>query len=155
MASKSKKAATTTSASTTSMGSEVSSSDRPASPLSPSRLTRLQEKAELQGLNDRLANYIERVRHLEIENNQLTHQIKSSHETVTREVVSIKHLYEKELSDARRLVDETAKDKARLQIEANKLQVDCDDLNVKYVLNLFILFFLLLLLPQNSFRIAF
>jgi lamin B len=142
MASKShKKAATTTSTSTTSMGSEVSSSERPVSPLSPSRLSRLQEKNELQGLNDRLANYIEKVRHLELENNRLNVQIQSSHETVTREVVSIKNLYEKELSDARRLLDETAKDKARLQIEANKLQVDCDDLNVKYVLNVFNFFY--------------
>ncbi len=151
MASKShKKAATTTSSSTTSMGSEVSSSDRPVSPLSPTRLSRLQEKTELQGLNDRLANYIEKVRHLELENNRLNLQITSSHETVTREVVSIKNLYEKELSDARRLLDETAKDKARLQIEANKLQVDCDDLNVKYVFNVFNVFYLfysILLLP--------
>ena len=132
MASKShKKTATTTITSSGSTGEQVTSSERPVSPLSPSRLSRLQEKTELQGLNDRLANYIERVRHLEIENNRLSIQVQSTHETSSREVVSIKTLYEKELSDARRLLDDTAKDKARLQIESNKLQNDCEDLTVK------------------------
>jgi len=102
----------------------------------------MQEKNELQGLNDRLANYIEKVRHLEVENSRLSYQIQTSQETVTREVVSIKTLYEKELSDARRLLDETAKDKARLQIESNKLQVDNEDLNVKYA---FVLIYTMLL----------
>ena len=136
MATKAHKKQSATTTITSSAGEQVSSSERPASPLSPSRLSRLQEKAELQGLNDRLANYIERVRHLELENNRLNVQIQSSQETVTREVVSIKTLYEKELSDARRLLDETAKDKARLQIEANKLQNDCEELTVKYVSDL-------------------
>jgi lamin B len=135
MASKAKKsssgASTATTTITSSAGEQVSSSERPVSPLSPSRLSRLQEKNELIGLNDRLANYIERVRQLEVENSRLSVQIQSSQETVTREVVSIKTLYEKELSDARRLLDETAKDKARLQIEANKLNNDCEDLTVK------------------------
>lgn len=133
MATKAHKKQSATTTITSSAGEQVSSSERPVSPLSPSRLSRLQEKAELQGLNDRLANYIERVRQLELENNRLNIQIQSSQETVTREVVSIKTLYEKELSDARRLLDETAKDRARLQIEANKLQNDCDELTVKYV----------------------
>ena len=89
---------------------EVSSSDRPGSPLSQARLTRIDEKNELQNLNDRLANYIEQVRRLEQDNARLSQQIQTSQEIVTREVVSIKSLYEKELSDARSLVDETSKE---------------------------------------------
>lgn len=45
------------------------------SPLSPTRLSRLQEKEQLQSLNDRLAAYIDRVRQLELENNRLNIQV--------------------------------------------------------------------------------
>jgi hypothetical protein len=48
-------------------------------------------------------------------------------ETVTREVSSIKNLYETELEDARKLLDDTAKEKARLQIEASKLKAEADE----------------------------
>ncbi len=50
-------------------------SQRPPSPLSPARKSRLDEKKEMQGLNDRLATYIERVRSLEIENSSLQQQV--------------------------------------------------------------------------------
>ena len=39
-----------------------------SSSTSPSRVSRIQEKEELQTLNDRFANYIERARNLEAEN---------------------------------------------------------------------------------------
>lgn len=52
--------------------------------------SRIHEKMELQGLNDRLAGYIDRVRFLESENNRLTLEVKTVHETVTRETVNIK-----------------------------------------------------------------
>lgn len=107
---------------------EVSSSDRPGSPLSQARLTRIDEKNELQNLNDRLANYIEQVRRLEQDNARLNQQIQTSQEIVTREVVSIKSLYEKELSDARSLVDETSKERAKLQIDVNRYKNENEDL---------------------------
>lgn len=112
--------------------SRVNQSDeRPKSPLSPARITRLQEKAELQNLNDRLATYIEKVRNLEAENNRLSIQLQSTEETATREVTSIKSLYKRELSDARKLLDDTAKDKARLQLEAGRWKAEVDELKVK------------------------
>lgn len=52
--------------------------------------SRISEKLELQGLNDRLAGYIDRVRFLESENNRLTLEVKTVHETVTRETVNVK-----------------------------------------------------------------
>lgn len=94
---------------------------------SPARLTRIQEKEELQSLNDRLANYIDRVRYLEGENSRLMVQVKSSEETVSREVTNIKSLYESELGDARKLLDEMAKEKARLQIESGKYKAEADE----------------------------
>ena len=36
---------------------------------------RMDEKDQLIGLNDRLVNYVERVRQLELENNQLQQQV--------------------------------------------------------------------------------
>ncbi|XP_066947891.1 lamin Dm0-like isoform X2 [Macrobrachium rosenbergii] len=102
-----------------------------SSPLSPTRLSRLQEKAELQSLNDRLAAYIDRVRQLEFENNRLSTQVETIQESVTKEVVSMKGLYEQELSDARKLLDDTAKEKAQLQIDVGKLKTDNEDLRLK------------------------
>uniref|UniRef100_A0A0B7AB85 LTD domain-containing protein n=1 Tax=Arion vulgaris TaxID=1028688 RepID=A0A0B7AB85_9EUPU len=99
---------------------------------SPTRISRLQEQAELQGLNDRLAAYIDKVRSLENENNRLSLQIKSTEELVRREVTNVKSLYESELSELRRLLDETAKEKARLQIEANKYRAEYEDLLGKF-----------------------
>jgi hypothetical protein len=58
----------------------------PATPLSPTRLSRLQEKEELRELNDRLAHYIDRVRALELENDRLLLKISEKEEVTTREV---------------------------------------------------------------------
>lgn len=129
---------TTQRTSTPSTSSEASPSRRARSP-SPARISRLQEKEELQGLNDRLAAYIDRVRFLENENNRLQVAVRSTEETVTREVSSIKNLYETELEDARKLLDDTAKEKARLQIEASKLKAEADEWKSKYVIYLMLL----------------
>lgn len=58
----------------------------PATPLSPTRLSRLQEKEELRELNDRLAHYIDRVRALELENDRLLLKISEKEDVTTREV---------------------------------------------------------------------
>ncbi|XP_032214409.1 lamin-B2 isoform X1 [Mustela erminea] len=101
----------------------------PATPLSPTRLSRLQEKEELRELNDRLAHYIDRVRALELENDRLLLKISEREEVTTREVSGIKTLYESELADARRVLDETARERARLQIELGKLKAELEEAN--------------------------
>ncbi|KAM8764786.1 lamin-B2 [Rhynchonycteris naso] len=101
----------------------------PATPLSPTRLSRLQEKEELRELNDRLAHYIDRVRALELENDRLLLKISEREEVTTREVSGIKTLYESELADARRVLDETARERARLQIEIGKLRSEVEEAN--------------------------
>lgn len=88
--------------------------------VSPTKMTRNQEKMELQHLNDRLATYIDRMRHLEEQNSKLRSEVTTTKETVEREVDGVKRLYEAELVDARRLLDETAKDKAKQQIDNSK-----------------------------------
>lgn len=107
------------------------STQRPQSPLSPAKITRLQEKEELSHLNDRLANYIDRVRQLEYENSQLSVQVKQTEETVTREVTNVKALYESELRDARKLLDETSREKAKLLIDCNKYQSENEEFRAK------------------------
>ncbi|KAG0436210.1 hypothetical protein HPB47_018078, partial [Ixodes persulcatus] len=107
------------------------SRERSRSPLSASRVSRIQEKNELAHLNDRLAAYIDRVRHLESENSKLTKQIETSQETRTREVASVKNLYDRELADARRTVDLTANEKAKLQLDAKKWQAEAETLQAK------------------------
>ena len=94
-------------------------------------ISRVQEKAALANLNDRLAVYIDRARHLESENSRLVRQVHTQEETVSREVVNIKALYTTELSDARKLLDETAKEKAKLQIDVGKYKAELADLRDK------------------------
>ncbi|XP_041862268.1 lamin-B2 [Melanotaenia boesemani] len=98
-----------------------------STPLSPTRISRLQEKQELQHLNDRLAVYIDRVRALELENDRLMVKVSEKEEVTTREVTGLKALYEAELADARRVLDETAKDRARLQIDLGKAKADLEE----------------------------
>uniref|UniRef100_A0A672YVF6 Lamin-B2-like n=1 Tax=Sphaeramia orbicularis TaxID=375764 RepID=A0A672YVF6_9TELE len=103
---------------------------RPAAactPLSPTRISRLQEKQDLQHLNDRLAVYIDRVRALELENDRLMVKVSEKEEVTTREVSGLKALYEAELADARRVLDETAKERARLQIDLGKAQAEVEE----------------------------
>ncbi|XP_077439889.1 lamin-B2 isoform X2 [Vanacampus margaritifer] len=95
-----------------------------STPLSPTRISRLQEKQDLQHLNDRLAVYIERVRSLELENDRLMVKVSEKEEVTTREVSNLKHLYEAELADARHVLDDTARERARLQIDLDKVKAE-------------------------------
>lgn len=103
---------------------------RPSSPLSPTRYSRMQEKADLQNLNDRLACYIDRVRQLESENSILSREVQTTQETITRETTQLKSMYENELSDARRLLDDTSRDRARLEIDCRRLSDENTDLRL-------------------------
>jgi len=94
-------------------------------------MSRVQEKNELASLNNRLAAYIDRVLHLEKENERLTRVVETQETTVTKEVTGIKGLYEGELNSARKLLDDLAKEKAKLQFENGKLKTDLEDLRAK------------------------
>ncbi|NXW48630.1 LAML3 protein, partial [Nyctiprogne leucopyga] len=92
-----------------------------ASPLTPTRLSRLQEKEELQQLNDRLAAYIERVRALEADKSALQQRLAEQEAGSERELGGLRLCYEAELADARRALDDIAMERATLQMELGKI----------------------------------
>lgn len=47
-------------------------------------------------------------------------------------MTGLKALYEAELADARRVLDETAKERARLQIDLGKAQADLEETTRRY-----------------------
>jgi len=120
-------------------GSLAGQSGRPSDVSPPTRVrsttplvtTRVAEKNELASLNDRLVVYIDRVRHLEAANERLTKVCSEQEESSRQELSGVKAIYDRELAEARRLVDQLAHEKAKYQLEASKLQSHVEDLNAK------------------------
>ncbi|XP_052893502.1 lamin Dm0-like [Anopheles moucheti] len=118
--------------SVSSSASTVSSaSESMETALSPTRHSRLHEKNSLMNLNDRLACYIDRVRFLEQENSRLSLELSTMQDTAAREVSGLKAIYEHELADARKLLDETAREKAKMEIESKRTLEENDLLRTK------------------------
>ncbi|XP_040536252.1 lamin-L(III) isoform X2 [Gallus gallus] len=107
--------------STPASGSRSRGAAAAASPLSPTRLSRLQEKEELRQLNDRLAAYIERVRALEADKSVLQQRLVDLEAGSGRELGCLRLRYEAELADARRALDDIAIERATLQVELGKI----------------------------------
>ncbi|XP_060937649.1 lamin-A-like [Limanda limanda] len=101
--------------------------------LSPARITRLQEKDDLCNLNDRLAVYIDKVRSLESENAGLRMRITESESMVTRDLSGMKGAYETELADARKTLDQVARERARLQLELSKIREEYKELKARNI----------------------
>ncbi|XP_055383788.1 lamin-C-like [Condylostylus longicornis] len=99
--------------------------------VSPIRQSRMAEKIGLQNLNDRLASFIDCVRNLETENTRLLNEMNMMKENVALETSNIRSMYEYESSDARKLLDEIAKEKAKLEIDTKMLWEENDELKEK------------------------
>lgn len=87
---------------------------------SPSKRTRLQEKAQLSGLNNRLAAYIEKVRSLEAENAALSMRIQRIETEDRKEEKDVAAAWKKKCDELRNLVDSLSADKTRLEVTRNK-----------------------------------
>lgn len=109
---------------------DVSTTDtpNPKSPILSHVASRLQEKKELQHLNDRLAAYIDKVRHLEHANIRLSTQMRSVHETHLEEITKTKNLYQQELDNLRNGLDDIADAKARADIDRDKFKQEASEL---------------------------
>ncbi|CAJ1048657.1 lamin L3 isoform X2 [Xyrichtys novacula] len=88
---------------------------------SPICASRGQEKDELRSLNDRLANYIQRVQDLESERSSMLIQLEEKNESKSKEMGTVGRLYEEELADVRKSLDDLARERARLQIDHGNL----------------------------------
>ncbi|XP_071115711.1 60 kDa neurofilament protein-like isoform X3 [Haliotis cracherodii] len=92
------------------------------------RTTRQREKKDMQDLNERFASYIEKVRFLEAQNKKLGNELEALRSKWGKETNQIKLMYETELDEARKLIDDTNKEKSRLEIRVSSLQDQLDNL---------------------------
>lgn len=116
-----------------SVAAESTSSDsRPASPTShPLLYSRRQEKDNLQNLNDRLASYIDTVRQLQSDNATLYKRIQSAEESTAKEVSTVKSMYESQLEQSRKQLDNITKTRAALQIDYQKAVAEREELQTR------------------------
>jgi intermediate filament protein if len=86
------------------------------------------EKKDMQDLNERFASYIEKVRFLEAQNRKLTEELEKLKSKWGKETTAIKAMYQAELDEARKLLDDAEKDKAALEIKVASLEEQIEEL---------------------------
>ncbi|XGW35518.1 hypothetical protein V3C99_019052 [Haemonchus contortus] len=96
------------------------------------RDSREREKKEMSDLNDRLASYIEKVRFLEAQNRKLATDLDLLRSKWGKDTHNIRNMYEGELADAQKLIEETNRQRKELEQQIKKMQDELAELRRKY-----------------------
>ncbi|OWF52797.1 60 kDa neurofilament protein [Mizuhopecten yessoensis] len=92
------------------------------------KVNREREKKDMQDLNERFASYIEKVRFLEAQNRKLGSELEHLKSKWGKETSQVKQMYETELAEARKLIDDLTREKANLEIKNSSLQEQMSDM---------------------------
>src|SRR6218665_1840097 len=98
------------------------------------KTSREKEKKDMQDLNERFASYIEKVRFLEAQNKRLVDELEKLKSKWGKETTQVKAMYQAELDEARRLLDDAEKEKARLEIRVASLEEIFQELRQRFSL---------------------
>lgn len=90
--------------------------------------THEKERRDMQDLNERFASYIEKVRFLEAQNRRLADELEKLKSKWGKETTQVKAMFEAELDEARHLLDDAEKEKARMQIRVATLEEQVNEL---------------------------
>ncbi|XP_067828683.1 neurofilament medium polypeptide-like [Heptranchias perlo] len=91
----------------------------------------INEKELMQGLNDRFAGYIDKVRQLEQQNKDLEGEITALRERQTSQS-GLANIYEPEITELRKLIQEIENQKMQIHLNCDHLEEDLQRLKGKY-----------------------
>ena len=87
----------------------------------PILLARNQEKDQLQGLNDRFASYLSRVRQMRDQTNRMESiNVINNTKILEDEILVLKAMYERQLEDLRNQLDAMSAERTQYQLSASK-----------------------------------
>lgn len=89
--------------------------------------TRAKEKDQMNVLNERFASYIEKVRFVEAQNKALLAEIDRLKKQKNFDASEIKELYEQEIADSRKIIDDLSDEKAKFDATLVSLQDQLED----------------------------